>query len=230
MLSKRRTAAEVLSDCAETLACPERCSCSRTDRLRQPLLLEALAALSETRERRIVEPARPIRARSLRRGRSRHPLPLLLSHAAAGNADTMARASPLSAGTFNAAHGWTSRATKGYLRSSVSAVIDHNASSGTGSTDHRFQALLRPSRRQHLVQASAPYATSRPPAAHDDVSVLGWLCAVPDRCLWASNWPHPGIRPIPDTALMLDLLLEWADDDATRHRILVDNPARLYGF
>jgi predicted TIM-barrel fold metal-dependent hydrolase len=26
------------------------------------------------------------------------------------------------------------------------------------------------------------------------------------------------------------LLLEWADDDAIRHRILVDNPARLYGF
>jgi len=29
---------------------------------------------------------------------------------------------------------------------------------------------------------------------------------------------------------MLDLLLEWADDEATRRRILVDNPARLYGF
>jgi D-galactarolactone isomerase len=29
---------------------------------------------------------------------------------------------------------------------------------------------------------------------------------------------------------MLDLLLDWAPDEATRHRILVDNPARLYGF
>jgi hypothetical protein len=29
---------------------------------------------------------------------------------------------------------------------------------------------------------------------------------------------------------LFDLLLEWAGDDATRHRILVDNPARLYGF
>jgi D-galactarolactone isomerase len=29
---------------------------------------------------------------------------------------------------------------------------------------------------------------------------------------------------------LLDLLLEWADDDATRRRILVDNPAELYGF
>jgi D-galactarolactone isomerase len=29
---------------------------------------------------------------------------------------------------------------------------------------------------------------------------------------------------------MLDILLEWADDEATRNKILVDNPARLYGF
>jgi D-galactarolactone isomerase len=48
--------------------------------------------------------------------------------------------------------------------------------------------------------------------------------------VWASNWPHPGRNVVPETALMLDLLLEWADDDATRQRILVDNPTRLYGF
>jgi predicted TIM-barrel fold metal-dependent hydrolase len=29
---------------------------------------------------------------------------------------------------------------------------------------------------------------------------------------------------------LLDLLLDWVDDDATRKRILVDNPAKLYGF
>jgi predicted TIM-barrel fold metal-dependent hydrolase len=29
---------------------------------------------------------------------------------------------------------------------------------------------------------------------------------------------------------MLDLLLDWVPDDAARRRILVDNPARLYGF
>jgi D-galactarolactone isomerase len=35
---------------------------------------------------------------------------------------------------------------------------------------------------------------------------------------------------VPDTAALLDLLDEWAGDDATRARILVDNPAQLYGF
>jgi D-galactarolactone isomerase len=50
--------------------------------------------------------------------------------------------------------------------------------------------------------------------------------------LWASNWPHPGHDDpkIRDDALLLDLLLEWAPDEPTRRRILVDNPAALYGF
>jgi len=47
--------------------------------------------------------------------------------------------------------------------------------------------------------------------------------------LWASNWPHPG-QPRQDEAVLLDTLIAWAPDDATRRRILVDNPAGLYGF
>jgi D-galactarolactone isomerase len=35
---------------------------------------------------------------------------------------------------------------------------------------------------------------------------------------------------MPDDADLLDLLLDWVPDDATRRRILVDNPAELYGF
>jgi len=50
--------------------------------------------------------------------------------------------------------------------------------------------------------------------------------------LWASNWPHPTAPKdaFPDDANLLDLLLEWAPDKAVRRRILVDNPAELYGF
>jgi D-galactarolactone isomerase len=36
--------------------------------------------------------------------------------------------------------------------------------------------------------------------------------------------------PTPSNAVMLDQLLAWADDEATRQRILVDNPAALYEF
>ena len=54
--------------------------------------------------------------------------------------------------------------------------------------------------------------------------------AAPERMLWASNWPHPSVskEQRPDDADLLDLLLEWAPDDATRRKILVDNPAALY--
>ncbi|MDR3564997.1 MAG: amidohydrolase family protein [Negativicutes bacterium] len=56
----------------------------------------------------------------------------------------------------------------------------------------------------------------------------------PERMVWGSDWPHPSIfswrKPWPDDAQLLDLLAEWAPDEATRNRILVDNPEVLYGF
>ncbi|WP_429000455.1 amidohydrolase family protein [Stenotrophomonas maltophilia] len=36
--------------------------------------------------------------------------------------------------------------------------------------------------------------------------------------------------PAPDAGRMLDLFFQWTPDEAARRRILVDNPARLYGF
>ena len=125
---------------------------------------------------------------------------------------------------------------KVFARLPVPLVIDHNGKFlEPVATDHPgFQALLRLLDGGNTwVKLSAPYETSKTgPPHYDDVSVLAraLVAAAPDRCVWASNWPHPGRSPAPDTALMLDLLLEWAGDDPTRQRILVDNPARLYGF
>ena len=48
--------------------------------------------------------------------------------------------------------------------------------------------------------------------------------------LWGSDWPHPTETVKPDDAQLLDLLLRWTDDENTRRQVLVDNPARLYGF
>ncbi|REE07446.1 putative TIM-barrel fold metal-dependent hydrolase [Paraburkholderia sp. BL27I4N3] len=52
-----------------------------------------------------------------------------------------------------------------------------------------------------------------------------------DNLLWGTDWPLilMGERQTPDLGHLLDLLDEWTTDDV-RHRILVDNPARLYGF
>jgi D-galactarolactone isomerase len=85
------------------------------------------------------------------------------------------------------------------------------------------------------VKLSAPYEVSkvgRP--LYGDVGVLAkaLVKAAPDRMMWASNWPHPSATDAsrPDDAELLDLLLDWAPDETTRRKILVDNPARLYGY
>ena len=54
--------------------------------------------------------------------------------------------------------------------------------------------------------------------------------AAPERCVWGSDWPHPGPAIKPDDAELFDLLLAWTPDEATRTRILTINPESLYGF
>lgn len=83
------------------------------------------------------------------------------------------------------------------------------------------------------VKLSAPYESSEsgPPEWADVIPEARALVqAAPERMLWASNWPHPGQKNPPDEADLLDLLLDWVDDESTRNRILADNPAELYGF
>ena len=85
------------------------------------------------------------------------------------------------------------------------------------------------------VKLSAPYEVSRVGLpGFGDIGALAKVLveAAPERMLWASNWPHLGTPPERHggEALLLDLLLDWAPDEAVRHAILVDNPAILYGF
>lgn len=116
-------------------------------------------------------------------------------------------------------------------------VIDH-----TGkflepvAPDHAsFRALLSLVETGRVwVKLSAPYETSREgPPDYMDVGRLAreLIRAAPDRMVWASNWPHPSAQPDPpDDGMLLETLLGWAADDTVARRILVDNPARLYGF
>ena len=55
--------------------------------------------------------------------------------------------------------------------------------------------------------------------------------AAPDRVVWASDWPHPvSTTQPPNEADLIELLYRATHDEAERKRILVDNPARLFGF
>ena len=53
----------------------------------------------------------------------------------------------------------------------------------------------------------------------------------PDRALWGTDWPHPNLwQGMPDDGHLVDLIPRYAPDEAVRHKLLVDNPAALYGF
>lgn len=84
------------------------------------------------------------------------------------------------------------------------------------------------------IKLSAPYHGSKTGApCYDDAGELArqLIRAAPERMLYATNWPHPSLKSgFPDDAALLDLLNDWAGSEAVRRQILVDNPARLYGF
>lgn len=84
------------------------------------------------------------------------------------------------------------------------------------------------------VKLCAPYLDSRtgsPRYADMKLVARALVKEADERVLWGSDWPHPTEpHTKPDDAALLDLLQEWIGDEATRKRVLVSNPAALYGF
>ena len=83
------------------------------------------------------------------------------------------------------------------------------------------------------VKLSITYDSSKiGPPTYADVNTVGaaYVQAAPERMVWGSNWPHPNEPDKPNDAMLLDQLAQWAPSEATRRRILVDNPETLYGF
>ena len=83
------------------------------------------------------------------------------------------------------------------------------------------------------VKLSAVYETSKIGAPnYEDVGCLAFALAhaYPERCLWASNWPHPTQTVRPNDAGLLDFLMQWAPSTDVRNKILSANPAELYRF
>jgi D-galactarolactone isomerase len=86
-----------------------------------------------------------------------------------------------------------------------------------------------------FVKLSGAYIDTKlgPPSYADTTKVAqAFVRAAPERMVWGSDWPHPGLAfdHKPDDALLFDLLTEWAPNEADRHRILVENPETVYGF
>jgi len=127
---------------------------------------------------------------------------------------------------------------------SMPVIFDHfgGAKAEPGPGQPGFSDLVDLVKSGHAyVKISAPYRTSDKTPDFPDTAPLAraLVGANPDRVVWGSNWPHPGRGPTPtalappypnDDGRVLNLLPTWVSDPAIRKKILVDNPARLYGF
>ncbi len=99
-----------------------------------------------------------------------------------------------------------------------------------------FQALLRLLRTGRAwVKLTGPYRISATPLPHADTQAFAQALVetAPDRLVWGSDWPHVKTEwtiAMPNDGELADLLEAWVPDPAVRQRVLVDNPAKLYGF
>lgn len=128
----------------------------------------------------------------------------------------------------------------------VPIVVDHfgGARGERGADQPGFAALLDLVRSgKAYVKISGAYRSSARAPEFKDVAPLAraLIQANPDRIVWGTDWPHshsnsgrPAQEISPpiaiDDGLLLNQFAEWAPDAAIRRKILVDNPARLYGF
>ena len=75
--------------------------------------------------------------------------------------------------------------------------------------------------------------TSKAGPPWDDVLPVAraYIEAAPDRIIWGSDWPHPvSVKQPPNEGDLLEFIYRCAPDAAERQRILVDNPADLFGY
>jgi D-galactarolactone isomerase len=104
--------------------------------------------------------------------------------------------------------------------------------------EHASVAIMRGliDRGRTWVKLSGAYDNTKigPPDYPDATKIAqAFVKAAPERLVWGSDWPHPSMQdrpPLPNDALLFDLLAAWAPEEATRRRILVENPENLYGF
>jgi predicted TIM-barrel fold metal-dependent hydrolase len=116
-------------------------------------------------------------------------------------------------------------------------VFDHLANPGPMGIGHPSHAIVRGliDRGRTWVKLSGAYSNSRvgPPYPEATRIAQDFVKVAPERLVWGSDWPHPGVVAVkdkPDDALLFDLLPVWVPDEAMRNRILVQNPETLYGF
>ena len=135
-------------------------------------------------------------------------------------------------------------AIKDVVRTSpVPISLNHfgGAQAAQGVNQPGFDTLLALVHGGTYVKVSGPYRISKQAPDYPDVTPLAkaLIAANPERVIWGSDWPHPAASDRPVTEITpfwqiddgrdFNQFATWTDA-GQRKLILVDNPARLYGF
>ncbi|HTJ89647.1 MAG TPA: amidohydrolase family protein [Acidocella sp.] len=117
----------------------------------------------------------------------------------------------------------------------VPLIFDHmgHRPAKNGVQDPGFQNLLGLVQDGAWVKLSGAYRVTSGGFPYTDTIPMAraLVAAAPDRCVWGSDWPNVSTwAHMPNVGDLLDLLADWVPDEATRNRILVENPASFYGF
>jgi predicted TIM-barrel fold metal-dependent hydrolase len=91
--------------------------------------------------------------------------------------------------------------------------------------------LLRHGEGRAWVKFTGTYRMATGPTFADAAPMARPLiAAAADRLIWGSDYPHLSFADKVGSVQLFNLLADWAPDEETRPRILVDNPAALFGF
>ena len=122
-----------------------------------------------------------------------------------------------------------------FLKIPVPMVIDHmgRVKASDGLEQKPFQTLLGFLKNENfwVKVCGAERVSSKGPPFDDALPFAqALIAAAPDRILWGTDWPHPNVKWMPNDGDLMDFFAQMATTPALQKKILVDNPARLYGF
>jgi predicted TIM-barrel fold metal-dependent hydrolase len=115
----------------------------------------------------------------------------------------------------------------------VPFVVDHmgRVDASLGPDQTALQALLELAKLDTCwIKVSGSERLSAPPFVAAAPIATRIMAAAPDRVLWGTDFPHPNLNVEVDEADLVDLVPAFAETESAQRRLLVDNPARLYGF